>query len=150
DTDALPVTTSPLFAARAKASQIASLQLGQQGLGLLEIPRIEAFAETAVDGFENVARLGALVLTPPEHREVGCRPKLERSRLLAACYLQSLVKQGLSLGVRRTAREHRAGLESIQFGLKKPFAVAADDREPVIDQLQRRLGFVAEQQDLTQ
>jgi len=105
-----PRHDQPAIRRAREGSQIASLQLGQQGLGLLEISRVEAFAETAVDGFENISRLGALVLTPPEPREVGCRPKLERSRLLAACYSQSLVKQGLSLGVRRAAHEHRAGL----------------------------------------
>ena len=90
-------------------------------------------------------RLRMLALLLPKHGQIGCRTKLERSRLLAACGSQSLVEQGLHLRVWCAPHEQRAGLQSIQFGFKKPLAVAADDREPMIDQLQRRLGFVAEQ-----
>src|SRR5262249_18196234 len=81
---------------------------------------------------------------------IGGGAMLWRSRLLAARRPQSVVKQGLHLGVRCAAHEQRPSLESIQFGLKKPFAVVAYDPEPVIDQLQSCLGFVAEQQDRAQ
>src|SRR5262249_45915304 len=90
--------------------QIASLQLGQHGRRFLNIPRVEAFGETAVDGGESVERLGMLALPHPKPGQVGCRPKLERSRLLAARYSQSLVEQRLCLGVRRAAHEQRVGL----------------------------------------
>src|ERR1700730_14249260 len=89
---------------------VGSLQLGEQSVSLLEIPRVEALREAAMDGAENIARLGTLALIVPKPGQVGCRAKLERSRLLAACRPQSLIEQGLRLGVRCAAHEQRARL----------------------------------------
>ena len=48
-------------------------QLGQQGLGLLEIERVEAFGEPAVDRSEKVARLTPLSLIAPKPRHAHRR-----------------------------------------------------------------------------
>ncbi len=46
-------------------------QLLQQRLCILQVPRVEAFREPVVDGLEEVASLGALVLALPEGGEGG-------------------------------------------------------------------------------
>ena len=86
------------------------LQLEEQSLSFLEIPRVKAFIEIAVDGCKNVARLGTLALTQPKPGQIGCRAKLEGPCLLAAGSSQSLIEQRLCLSVRCAAHEQRAGL----------------------------------------
>ena len=49
------------------------MQLIQQHLGLLQIERIEAFGEPAVDWREQFARLLHLALVAPEVREPDAR-----------------------------------------------------------------------------
>src|SRR5262245_22623497 len=91
-------------------SRLVLLQLDEQSIGLLEIARIEAFAEAAIDGCKNVARLRTFDLFDPKPSQLGGGAKFERFRLLAACYSQSLVEKRLRLGVRRAAHEQHAGL----------------------------------------
>ena len=86
------------------------LQLDEQSIGLLEIARIEAFAEAAIDGCKNVARLGTFALIDPKPCQVGGGAKFERSSPLAAGRSQSLVEQGLHLGIPCAPHEQRAGL----------------------------------------
>src|SRR5262245_30789928 len=86
------------------------LELRQDRLSFVEVPRVEAFTETAVDGCKNVACFGTFALIDPKPSQVRCRAKLEGSRLLAASRLQSLVEQGLCLGVRCAAHEKGTGL----------------------------------------
>src|SRR6266849_10567763 len=87
-----------------------SLQLDEHCLSLLEIPRVKALGEAAVDGCKHIERIGTLALIHPKPGQVGCRAKLERSRLLAASRSQSLVEQRLHLGIRCAAHEQRACL----------------------------------------
>jgi hypothetical protein len=61
------VTPNEAFAALRR-------QLLQQRLGVLQIERVEAFGEPAVDRSEQLARLLHFALVTPEGRELEARP----------------------------------------------------------------------------
>src|SRR5215831_4091954 len=85
-------------------------KLSKQSIRALEIPRVKAFRKVAISGTKDFERFGAHALIHPEPRQVGCRAKFKRSRLLAACRSQSLFEKSFDLGGRRAPHKQRACL----------------------------------------
>src|SRR5215831_4913632 len=85
-------------------------KLSKQSIHALEIPRVKAFRKVAISGTKDFERFGAHALIHPEPRQVGCRAKFKRSRLLAACRSQSLFEKSFDLGGRRAPHKQRACL----------------------------------------
>src|SRR5262244_2669940 len=60
------------------------LQLRQQGLRLLEVCRVKALGEPAIDRGQELARILPLALVLPQSAQTHRRPQLQRFRLLVA------------------------------------------------------------------
>src|SRR5262245_34605383 len=73
-------------------------QLCQQGFGLLEIDRVKALCEPAVDLCQQPMGRGPLPLLLPEPRETQRGAQLQRLRLLAAGDLKGLLETRFCLG----------------------------------------------------
>jgi predicted ATPase len=101
-----------IFSVSQDADRMAARAAGQDaGVAMLVLMSWVLWVLGFVDGA--VTQLGAALdrANAVQHAHT-CRAKLERSRLLAACYSQSLVEQRLRFGVGCAAHEHRAGLQS--------------------------------------
>src|SRR6516164_7399231 len=63
-------------------------QLVEQGLRLLEVRRVKALGEPAVDRPEEVRRSDAVAASSPQPGEVGGGTQFERARSLRTCHVQ--------------------------------------------------------------
>src|SRR5262245_50682562 len=70
----------------------------KQRLGLLEIGRVKALVEPAVDRRQQCMRLGPLALLLPQARQTRRRPQLPRLGLLATGNGEGLLEAGFRLG----------------------------------------------------
>ena len=85
-----------------------TIKFGEQSLCVLEILRIKALGEAAIDRAKQIECFGMLALVHQEPGKVYPGTELERPRLLPSRCLHSLFEQSCYLGVRRAAREQRA------------------------------------------
>ena len=81
--------------------RVLSSQLFEQRLGLLEVGRVKALGEPAVDLGQQVVRLLPFPLLLPQPRQAHRRPQFQRFRLLAAGNGQGLLEVGFRLVLRR-------------------------------------------------
>src|SRR5947209_1111282 len=75
-----------------------SPQFLQQCLGLLQVSRVKALGEPAVDRCQQRVGLSPLALLLPQAAQRGRRPQLPRLRLLAPSHRKGLLEAGLRLG----------------------------------------------------
>src|SRR6516165_6466745 len=87
-----------------------TIKFGEQSLCVLEILRIKALGEAAIDRAKQIECFGMLALVHQEPGKVYPGTELKRPRVLPARCFHSLVEQSCYLGVRRAAREQRASL----------------------------------------
>src|ERR1700722_714478 len=83
-------------------------QLLQQRLSLLQIARVEALSEPAVNRSKQVARLLRLTLVTPETREARRGTQLVSPRLLPSCDAQCFFEGDLALFEPAEAKERDA------------------------------------------
>src|SRR5262249_44467649 len=76
-----------------------SCQRLQQRLGLLQINRVKALAEPAVDLCQELVGFSTFALALPQSTQAHRRAQLQGSRLLAAGHGESLTKTGFRLSV---------------------------------------------------
>src|SRR5262245_1641668 len=74
-----------------------SIQLIEQGLGALEVGEFEALGKPAANISEHAARFLAFALLLEQARKAGRRAQFEKSRLLAARYIDCVAKAALRL-----------------------------------------------------
>src|SRR2546427_5911524 len=95
---------------------LARRQLIEQRPRLLQVRRIKALSEPAVDLGEHLAGFCTLALALPQPAQTHRSTQLPGFRLLAAGNVEGLTKAGFRLRVLlRRARQQELGLESIQF-----------------------------------
>src|SRR5262249_23267143 len=79
--------------------ETGSGQVIEERLGLLQVKRVEAFGEPAIDGREQVASLGALALIAPEAGEVESCTQLPEFGALPLRHCYRVVKTIFRSGV---------------------------------------------------
>src|SRR5262245_17775746 len=110
-------------------SASASAQLVEQRLGVLQVARVEAFGEPAVDRGEEIARFGALALIAPEAREARRSAQLERAGALLAGDGEGAVVAGGGLVGGAVGREEQVAVETVEFGVPEELAGLRSDGE---------------------
>src|SRR5262249_18719575 len=91
-------------------------QLVEQGLGLLQVERVEAFGEPAVDGGEEITGFGVLASVAPEARKACRSTKLKQACSLPAADFNCASKKGFPL-VMLSACHEEPTPEAVPFGL---------------------------------
>src|SRR5262245_9580393 len=86
-----------------------SLKLAEQSFCVFEILCVKTLGEATKHGAKQIRCFGTLAAIHPKPGKVRRSTKLKRPRLLFARRLQSLIEQGLHLGVGCAAHEQRAG-----------------------------------------
>src|SRR5262245_54136009 len=97
------------------AASVTLRQRLQQCPRLLEVRRVKALGEPAVDGRQEVRGRRPLPLLLPQARQAHRHPQLPGLRLLATGYDEGLLETGLRLmGVLVWGHQEQLPLESIQ------------------------------------
>ena len=123
----------------------------QRRLGLFQVERVETLGEPAVDGREEIARLGAPAVIALKTREARRRAQLQRTRLFAGIVhvrAQDGVDARLPTSALSAVSFHHIGVEAqrlidLRAGLMRTAAPLGDGlrrfrAEDLFDQVQRR------------
>jgi hypothetical protein len=99
-----------------------SRQLLQEPLRLLEVGRVKALGEPAIDRCQQRVGFGVLALLLPQSRQAHGGPQFQRFRLLAAGHVQGTLQPGFRLRLRysRLPQEHDAP-QAMDFRLPPAF-----------------------------
>src|ERR1019366_8563087 len=106
---------------------LSSGQLIEQRLRLLQIRRVEAFSEPAVDRSEQFSSLPRLPLITPEPRHACGGAELPGFGFLLTCNRERSLEMSFSLrGVRLRRLERYFACNTMNIGLKPPFPCSLD------------------------
>jgi hypothetical protein len=142
----------PLSSPRAVRPHRATTRSGQgswgqpieQSLGLLQIGRVEAFAEPAVDRREKIAGLGAFPVITPELGEAGGGAELQQFRTLVGRYPPRYEKILLCLTlIPRSRSKAQFSSQPIKFGFDPTLPGLIQDGKCLFQRCPRHLDVLA-------
>src|SRR5262249_36208973 len=124
-------------------------QLLQQRLRFLQVRRVEAFGEPAVDWREEVAGFGALALVAPEAGKAGGGAQFVRPRPLMLRYAKRLFECVLALLTFVLAQE-RDALQAVELRIPRALAGGFLRLQPFLHRGQRGPMLVPKRERLSQ